>query len=68
MNYTLNDEPIEIPVYHPRAVCYGPYERGMHDQWYREDNTEQYAGEYKQMYEAGKRNVILTLKTLRANF
>lgn len=68
MNYTLNEDPIEIPVYNPQAIYYGPYDRGMYDQWYQEDNTNDYAGEYKRLYEAGKRNVVLTLKTLRANF
>ena len=67
MNYINNElNVLDIPIYEPEVVFYGPYECGMHDLWFNEgDQSQYYYGEALELYKAGKRNAEMILKTLR---
>ena len=68
MNYTPNDE-LDIPREFNKRNLFpiNPYDQGMYDYWYGEDNQYKIFDE-EQLYIAGRRNAEIILLTLRANF
>lgn len=69
MNYTTDS--LDIPTMEPEDCSTLPdlYDQGMSDFWYHHtDRSLYYFDEYKAVYQAGRNNARMILKTLRANF